>query len=77
MSLHYDGDNIYSLGENKSLFLKPIINVPTTFCLGGISDGFDTPESRKKSLKGTIYNFLSIIMLLITLIKWICLQNKT
>ena len=55
MSLHYDGDNIYSLGENKSLFLKPIINVPTPFCLGSISDGFDTPESRKKSLKGTIY----------------------
>lgn len=57
MSLHYDGDKIYSLGEKKSLILKPILNVPTSFCLGSISDGFDTPESRKNSLKGNIYDF--------------------
>ena len=46
--------------EKKSINLKPKIkmfNFPTHFCLGSISNGFSTTESRKVSLNGNVYDF--------------------
>ena len=36
--------------DNKNVYF------PTRFCLGSISDGFSTTESREVSLKGNVYN---------------------
>ena len=45
------------LMQEKSLNLKLIINFPTQFCLGSISNGFNTNESREVYLNGNAYDF--------------------
>ena len=34
-----------------------IVNFPTKFCLGSISNGFSATESREVSLNGNVYGF--------------------
>ena len=41
------------------------VNFPAQYCLGSLSNGFDATESREVSLKGNIYVFQSITVLLI------------
>ena len=61
MSLHCNGDNIYLFINGKEIFKfkanKRNVNFPTQFCLGSISDWFDTNESWKVFLKGIAYDF--------------------
>ena len=42
---------LYFKADNKN------VNFPTQFCLGSISNGFSTTESREVSSKGNIYDF--------------------
>ena len=56
LSLHYNGDNIYLFVNGKEIFKfkvdKKIVNFPTRFCLGSISNGSSALESKEVSLSG-------------------------
>ena len=51
LSLYYNGDNSYLLANGKEFFKfkanNKNFNFPTQFCLGSISNGFSTTESRE------------------------------
>ena len=61
LSLHYNADNSYLfVNEKKKKKLKPtvkMLNFPTQFCIGSISNGFSNTESREVSLNGNVYDF--------------------
>ena len=61
MSLHYNPDNIYLFINGKGIFkfkvVNKIVDFPTRFCLGSISNEFSNIESREVSLKGNVYDF--------------------
>ena len=61
LSLYYNGDNSYLLANGKEFFKfkanNKNFNFPTQFCLGSISNGFSTTESREVSLNGNVYDF--------------------
>ena len=61
LSLHYNADNSYLfVNEKKKKNLKPtvkMLNFPTQFCIGSISNGFSNTESREVSLNGNVYDF--------------------
>ena len=54
LSLHYNADNTYLFVNGKEIFKfkadNKIVNYPTQFCLGSISNGFSASESREVSL---------------------------
>ena len=60
MSFHYNGDISYLLPNEKEIFkfkaYDKNVNLPTQFCLEGISNRFGATESRKVSLKETVYD---------------------
>ena len=53
--LHYNADNSYFFVDGKEIFKvkgnNKIVNFPTQFCLGSISNGFSATESRKVKRK--------------------------
>ena len=59
MSLHYDTDNSYLFVNEKQIFKfktdNKIVNLPTQFCLGSISNGFSASESTEVFLNGNVY----------------------
>ena len=61
MSLHYNADNSYLFVIGKEIFRfkanNKIVNFPTQFCFGSISNGFSATESREVSLNGNVYDF--------------------
>ena len=61
LSLHYNADNSYFFVNGIEIFKfkadKKIVNFPTHFCLGSISNGFSATESREISLNGNVYDF--------------------
>ena len=61
MSFHYNADNSYLFLNGKEIVKfkddNKNVNFPTQFCLGSISNGFSTTESREVSSKGNIYDF--------------------
>ena len=58
LSLHYNSDNSYLFVKGKEIFYLEINNVSflTQFCLGSISNGFSTTDSRV-SLKENVKDF--------------------
>ena len=54
------------LMQEKSLNLKLIINFPTQFCLGSISNGFNTNESREVEMP-MIFQSITILLVNMTL----------
>ena len=80
LGLHYNVDNSYFFVNGKKMFKfkadNKNVNFPTHFCLGSISNGFSSIESREVSLnfhfeisicKIPIMIFQSITILLINL----------
>ena len=61
LNLHYKGGNSYLFVHGKKIFKfkadNKNVNFATQFCLGSISNGFGTTESREVSLKGNVYDF--------------------
>ena len=61
LSLHYKGDNSYLFVNGKEIFKFKTnngnANLPTRFCLGSISDGFNGTESREVSVGRNVYDF--------------------
>ena len=61
MSLHYNGDDSYLFvkgkGINKFKASNKNVNFPSQFCLGSISNKFDSVDSEEVSLKGNVYSF--------------------
>ena len=61
LSLRYNGINSYLFVNGKEIFKfssdNKNVNFSTQFCLGSISSGFSTLESREVSLSGNVYNF--------------------
>ena len=61
LSLHYNDDNSYLFVNGKEIFKfkaeNKNVNLPTRFCLGSISNGFSSLESREVSLNGNVYDF--------------------
>ena len=61
MSLHYNADNSYFFVDGKEIFKvkgnNKIVNFPTQFCLGSISNGFSATESREVFLNGNVHDF--------------------
>ena len=61
LSLHYNADNSYLFVNGNEIFKfkadNKIVNFPTQFCLGSISNGFSAAESREVSLNGNVYGF--------------------
>ena len=59
LSLHYNDDNSYLFVKGKVIFKVKIDNVNflTQFCLGSISNGLGTIDSREVSLKENVYDF--------------------
>ena len=59
LSLHYDTDNSYLFVNEKEIFKfksdNKIVNLPTQFCLGSISNGFSASESTEVFLNGNVY----------------------
>ena len=53
--LHFNADNTYFFVNGKEIFKvktnNKIVNVPTQFCLGSISNGFSATESREVKRK--------------------------
>ena len=53
LSLHYNGESSYlfvngrNLSNNRTLRLIKSVNFPFLFCLGSISEKFDTTGSQK------------------------------
>ena len=69
LSLHYNVDNDYLFVNGKKFKANnENVNFPTQFCLESISNGLGSTESSEISLKGIVYPFQSITMLLINLI---------
>ena len=62
LNLHYNADNSYLFVNGKEIFKfkadNKNVNFRTQFCLGSISNGFNTTESREVSLNGNVYDFL-------------------
>ena len=56
LSLHYNGDNSYSLFNGKEIFNfkadNKSVSFPTLFCLRSIFNGFSAIVSKEVSLKG-------------------------
>ena len=61
MSLHYSGDKSYLFVNGKEIYKfkadNEIVNFPSQFRLGSISNTFDYIEAEKVSLKGNVYEF--------------------
>ena len=61
LSLHYNGDDSYLFvkgkGINKFKASNKNVNFPSQFCLGSISNKFDSVDSEEVSLKGNVYSF--------------------
>ena len=61
LSFHYNADNSYLFFNGKEIFKFKAdnnnVNFPTRFCLGSISNGFSTTESREISFNGNVYDF--------------------
>ena len=61
VTLHYNDDNSYLFVNGKEIFKfktdNENVNFPIQFCLGSISNGFSTAESREVSLNGNVYYF--------------------
>ena len=61
MRLHYNVDNSYLFLNEKEIFKFKVdnknANFSTQFCLGSISNGFSSTESREVSLNGIVYDF--------------------
>ena len=62
LSLHYSADNSYLIVNGKEIFKFKADNknckFPTYFCIGSISNGFNSTESREVSLNRNVYAFL-------------------
>ena len=60
LSLYYNVES-YLFINGKDIFnfkaSNKNINFPNQFCIGSISNGFSTTESREVSLNGNVYNF--------------------
>ena len=61
LNFHYNVDNSYLLVNGKEIFkfksdIK-IVNLPTQFCLGSISNGVSATESSEVFLNGNVYDF--------------------
>ena len=65
--LHHNSSSSY-LPLKKVKAGNKNINFPSHFLLGSISEAFDKNESKEVSFKEIVYNFQSIIVLLINLI---------
>ena len=63
LSLYYNVDNSYLFVNGKEIFKFKAdnrnINFPTQFCLGSISNGFGTTESREVYLNKNVHDFFS------------------
>ena len=61
LSLHYNADNSYLFVNGKEIFKfkadNKNVNFLAQFCLGSISNGFNTNESRELSLNGDVDGF--------------------
>ena len=61
LRLHYNVDNSYLFVNEKEIFKfkadNKNVNFSTQFCLGSISNGFSSTESREVSLNGIVYDF--------------------
>ena len=61
LNLHYDVDNTYLFVNGKEIFKfksdKKIVNFPTQFYLGSISNGVSATESSEVSLNRIVYDF--------------------
>ena len=61
LSVHYNDDKSYLFINGKEIFKfksdNKNVKFPTQFCLGSISNGFRTTESKEVSLNGNLYNF--------------------
>ena len=61
MSLHYNADNSYLFVNGKEIIKfkanNKNVNFPSRLCLGSISDGFSSNESREVSINRNVYNF--------------------
>ena len=59
--MHYNADNSYLFVNGKEIFKfkagNKSVNFSTQFCLGSISKGFSTTESREASLNGNVCGF--------------------
>ena len=58
--MHYNDDNNYFVNGKEIFKFKADnknVNFPTRFCLGSISGGFSSTESREVSLNGNVYDF--------------------
>ena len=63
MNLHYNGDSYLFLNGKEIFKFKADdknVNFPTQFCLGSISNGFSTLESREVSLNDFPVDYNSI-----------------
>ena len=61
MNLHYIHDNSYLFVNVKEIYkcLSKVINLdfPTQFCLGSISNKFDSNDIKEVTFKGSVYDF--------------------
>ena len=59
--MHYNSDNIYLFVNGKEIFKfkssNKIVNFPSEFCLGIISNKSDYADSEEISLKENMYDF--------------------
>ena len=61
LCLHYNAGNSYLFFKGQEIFKfkadNKNANFLTHFCLGSISNGFRSTESRERSLNGNVYDF--------------------
>ena len=61
MSLHYNADNSYLFANGKEIYKFEASNknndFPSRFCLGSISNKFDSDYLNEVSFKGNVHHF--------------------